>query len=112
MGKQEGISWERLGDGEALVVCRKVVPLKQVDALVRDLYSVCRGERAERPAPQQPLPPAQALMPSRSFGRLPPGASPYWQRREWNYFILWLTLVVGLLAGAVYRNASYFFWRS
>jgi hypothetical protein len=109
MGDQEGITWERLDDDKALVVCRKVVPLQRVDALVRDLHSVCRGEWVERPAPQQPLPPAQALKPSRSFGRLPPGVYPYWQRREWVVFALWSIAVVVILAAAIRRNVAYFF---
>src|SRR5262245_36239581 len=109
MGDQEGITWERLEDDEALVVVRKVVPLKQVEALVRDLHSVGRGERAERPAPQKPLPPAQALKPSRSFGRLPPGVYPTWQRREWVVFALWSVVVIGILVAAIRRNVLYFF---
>ena len=110
MGSQEGITWERLEDDEALVVCRKVVQLDRVETLVRDLHSACRGERrAETPAPPKPLPPAQALKPSRSFGRLPPGVYPYWQRREWVVFALWSIAVVGILIAAIRRNVAYFF---
>ena len=110
MGDQEGITWERLEDGEAMVVLRKVVPLRSVEQLVFDLHCICRGERVERLAPQQkPLPPVQALKPSRSFGRLPPGVYPYWQRREWVVFALWSLVVVMILAAAVRRNVAYFF---
>jgi len=109
MEEEEGITWRRLEGRQAFVVLRKVVPLDQLDQLVLGLHNVCRGERVERPAPQQPLPPAVVLKPSRSFGRLPPGVYPYWQRREWVVFALWSIVVLAILAATIRRNVSYFF---
>src|SRR5690349_17537854 len=110
MGKKGGISWEPVekGDGLVAVDCRVVVPLARLDETVRELHSVCLGERVERPAPQKPLPPVFTTN-NRSFGRLPPGVYPHWQRREWRIFILWAIAVIAILAAAVRRNASHLF---
>ncbi len=102
MGDQGGISWGPVEKGLVRVEFWRAVPPDEVTGLVQSLHAL--GQR-----PQKPLPPAQALRPSRSFGRLPPGVYPYWQRREWNYFILWSIVVIIILVAAIRRNASYFF---
>jgi hypothetical protein len=99
MGKQEGISWEPVGPEDDLVLLWKVVPRKQRDRLVRALREAGRN-------PQ--LPPGFKTNPW-SFGRLPPGVYPYWQRREWMVFALWSIVVIVILAAAIRRNVSYFF---
>jgi hypothetical protein len=101
MGNQGGITWEPQGNDRVVVRFWKVVPAEKAEALVRDLHAL--GRRFVT------LPPVKFTTNNRSFGRLPPGAYPRWQSREWIGFALWLILVVGLLLGAVYRNASSFF---
>ena len=99
MGKQEGISWESVGPEDDLVLLWKVVPRKHRDELIRALRDAAR---------KRSLPPGFKMNPW-SFGRLPPGVYPYWQRREWMVFALWSIVVIVILAAAIRRNVSYFF---
>jgi hypothetical protein len=100
MGKQEGISWQPVGPEDDLVLLWRVVPRKERDRLVRALRDAGRN--------QSQLPPGFRMNPW-SFGRLPPGVYPYWQRREWMVFALWSIVVIVILAAAIRRNVSYFF---
>jgi hypothetical protein len=104
MGRNGGNTWERKRKGRVLVTICIAGPPEEVTGLLQGLHA-----QGQVRGPQEPLPPTSALKPSRSFGRLPPGNHPHWQSREWIGFTLWLIVVVGLLLGAVYRNASYFF---
>jgi hypothetical protein len=98
VGDKEDLTWKEIGPHHDLVVLWKIVPKQRRPALVRALQDAMRNWM---------LPPG--FKTNRSFGKLPPGDFPYWQRREWNYFILWFIVVCAILAAAIRRNASYFF---
>jgi hypothetical protein len=88
---------DMMREDDGLVVL--VVPLKDVVDLIQALQT--RGRNSVTPPP---TPPVVIKMNNRPFGKLPPGAYPHWQSREWIGFSLWLVVVVALLAGAVWRN--------
>jgi hypothetical protein len=103
MGKHGGITWELQGERRMVVKFWKVIPPEQVDILVQDLYEIDRRHSSAK------LPP-EFTTNNRSFGKLPPGAHPHWQSREWIGFILWFLVVGAIFAGAIWHNVC-FFWR-
>ena len=102
MKKHGRIILEQLPGDTVLVGYLAVLPC---DKAARCVQALQRMEQADNYLPGAD----QVIGTSRSFGKLPPGAYPSWQSREWVGFTLWAIAVLALFVGALWRNFLFFF---